>query len=230
MHSENSPHFWSIGERPAAGDYVVLLHGLGRTRFSMARAARLLNKAGFHTVNIGYPSRKKTVEEAVAEDVAPAVAKYCMDARKKIHFLTHSLGGIVLRVLLREAPPLWLGRVVMLSPPNQGSDIAEHLHDSRFLRTILGPAFDQLGTGPEGLAARLGPVPAETGVIMGSWALIPIFKALLGPHSDGIVAVERGRLPGLAAFTILPVDHSTMMRNRAVIAQSEGFFRSGRFH
>src|SRR4051812_33928152 len=150
---------------------VVLLHGLGRTRRSMQPVASAMTRRGFRVVNIGYPSRSSRVL-GLAEHVAREVQSIASDA--PLHFVTHSLGGVLLRFAVAEGliPLEKVGRVVMLGPPNGGSHVADALAARRLLGHVLrlatGPASVELGVGPEGIAAKLPPLPFETGIIAGS--------------------------------------------------------------
>ncbi len=137
---------------------VILLHGLGRTSLSMAPMARALEEAGYLTANIGYPSREHPVEVLAADALPRGIAECRRAGGKTLHIVTHSMGGILTRYYLSRHTLPDLGRVVMLGPPNQGSAVADRLMDQRAYRIFNGPAGQQLGTGPEGIAARLGPV------------------------------------------------------------------------
>ena len=226
-----------VSERQAPGDYVVLVHGLGRTRASFAWMERQLHLAGYHVLNLGYPSQRKNLSDIAALHLAPVIGRHCTDESKRIHFVTHSLGGIVLRQWLRSeddrngATPISsrLGRVVMLAPPNQGSDILDRLRGQPWVRAAFGPVSSELGTAPDSAVNRLGPVKIETGVIMGHRALLPFFKPWLGPESDGIVQVDRGAVEGMTDFIVLPADHTFIMRRPLVRDNVLAFLRSGRF-
>lgn len=137
---------------------VVLLHGLGRTYNSMARMRASLQKYGYLTVNLGYPSRSKTIEQIAAEDL-PGAVQHCLDHNAEaIHFVTHSMGGIIVRQAFKENRPVRLGKVVMLSPPNKGSTIVDELMDRWYFTLLNGPAGQQLSTSPDSLPNTLGPV------------------------------------------------------------------------
>jgi triacylglycerol lipase len=207
-------------------DTVVLLHGLGRTRFSMAIAASRLRKAGFTTESIGYPSRVRPIEEH-AEWVR---ARLPETTSGNLHFLTHSMGGIVLRALIARDRPDHLGRVVMLSPPNQGSEIADLLNDYSLYHLVLGPAAGQLGTGEGSLVRQLKPVKGEIGIITGDNSSDPWFSPVIPGEDDGKVSVESAKLDEMSDFITVHNGHTFIMRDDSVINQILYFLKHGNFN
>jgi pimeloyl-ACP methyl ester carboxylesterase len=210
------------------GETVVLLHGLGRTRWSFYRLEQSLRAAGYTVVNRTYPSRARPVEDLARDFVGPLVAEQA--GATKLHFVTHSMGGIVLRCYLRDHAVPNLGRVVMLAPPNAGSELADRLIPTWIYRTVNGPAGQQLGTA--GLPRKLGPWPAgagELGIIAGGVSLNPLFSAALPGPNDGKVTVASARLEGMKDFLVVPSSHTWLGWRHAVIAQIEGFLRTGGF-
>ena len=205
---------------------VVLLHGLGRSERSMARLAAVLEAEGYRAVNLGYPSRAQTIR-SLADTLAQELAACCADA-DTIHFVTHSLGGILVRLWEHEYEPENLGRVVMLSPPNQGSDVAERLPD-RLLELVLGPASVQLGTDSTSVPIQLPPVDFELGIIAGDASLNPLFSFWLPGEDDGLVAVESAWVEGADDFLVVPYTHTFIMYRERVIEEVLSFLRHGRF-
>ena len=210
---------------PAVGDCVVLLHGLGRTHRSMDGMAEALRAAGYATVNIDYPSREGPIEDLAPRAVGAGIAD-CerLDARR-IHFVTHSMGGILVRFHLAQHGPPRLGRVVMLAPPNQGSEVADALRQEPWYAWYNGPAGQQLGTGQGSVPQGLGPVDFPLGVITGD--RVAFFDQWLadqipGPN-DGKVSVARARVQGMRDFLVLPYAHSFIMREPEVIEQTVQF-------
>ena len=205
-------------------DRVVLLHGLFRSPLSLAVPYLRLRAAGFHPVGINYPSRSRPLE-ALAEHVASRLP----DAGEgRVHFLTHSLGGLVVRALIRAQRPSNLGRVVMLSPPNQGSELARRLRRSRFLRRAAGPVGLQLTAAPEEMADLLGPVDFDLGIIAGRVSRT-IAAPILEGDGDGRVLIDETRVEGMADFLVVPRGHAFIMNDAEVVAQAVHFFRHGTF-
>jgi pimeloyl-ACP methyl ester carboxylesterase len=215
-------------DRPASREKVILLHGLGRTRWSFWRLEQALRHDGYAVVNRTYPSRAHPIVALARDWLAPLIA--AQGAAPRLHLVTHSMGGILLRCYLRDHPVPNLGRVVMLAPPNAGSELADRLKPTWLYRTINGPAGQELGT--EDLPRALGPWPAgqgELGIIAGDRSLNPLFSSWLPGPSDGKVTVASTRLAGMADFMVVPSSHTWLAWRGAVIRQIRLFLRSGRF-
>ena len=220
-----------LSSSPAlAADCVVLLHGLARTAMSMNPMQRALIDAGFETANIDYASRDNTVEE-LAESVIPEGLDACRAKSSvgHIHFVTHSLGGILLRQYLGMHPIPELGRVVMLGPPNQGSAAVDELRDVPGFDWLNGPAGLQLGKGEDSVPLKLGPATFELGVIAGNRTIDPITSSVLENPDDGRVSVDDTKLDGMADFIVVEHSHAFMMRMRRPIELTIRFLNSGSF-
>lgn len=210
-----------------AKECVVLLHGMARTESSMSKMAEQLEEAGYRVSNYGYPSTSLTIEQIAKVHVPKALAG-CGQV-SKINFVTHSLGGIVLRKYLRDNSLSQLRHVVMLGPPNRGSEIVDSLKDLPGFELVNGPAGLQLGTGQDSVPNSLGPVTYSVGIIAGSATINPILSGMLPNPDDGKVSVERTKVEGMADHVVMPVTHTFMMNNNNVIKQVKSFLKSGKF-
>ncbi|MCL7967388.1 MAG: hypothetical protein M8857_09770 [marine benthic group bacterium] len=206
----------------------MVVHGLGRTPASMALLAERLEGAGYRVVNFGYPSRSEPIEDLV-DRLEAELGRCCRNAEDSVHFVTHSMGGVLVRALLARREEPHLGRVVMLSPPNQGSEIVDAFADTPVLRAILGPAGVRLGTDAGGIADQLPPVRFELGIITGDRSLDPIGSWLIPGPDDGKVAVENARVEGAADFRVIPASHTFIMNRPDVAEEVVHFLQTGRF-
>lgn len=211
-----------------AGDYVVVLHGLGRTSRSMSKLARSMQAAGYQVVNVAYPSTRGDMPELV-NLLDNTVRDLCTNDAKRVNFVTHSLGGIVVRCYLDSRDVDRLGRVVMLSPPNQGSEIADTLKSWWPYQLAMGPMGLQLGTGTNDLPRRLGPVTFDLGVITGDRSLNPLYSSVVKGRDDGKVSVESAKIAGMRDFLVVHSSHTFIMRRRMVIDQTLHFLKNGHF-
>jgi alpha-beta hydrolase superfamily lysophospholipase len=211
---------------------VVLLHGLGRTSWSMSRLARELEADGCQVVNLSYPSRSQSLE-ALAHDWLPARLRAAGVAdAPAVHFVTHSMGGIVVRLWLRDQPPpANLGRIVMLAPPNAGSEVSDHLDAFPPFRWFTGANGRRLGTRPDALPRTLGawPTRAPLGVIAGDRSLNPFFSAWLPGANDGKVTVAATHLAGETDHVVVHHSHTWLGWSRDTIEQVKTFLRTARF-
>jgi triacylglycerol lipase len=216
-----------------AADTVVLLHGVGRTKWSMARLESALTRDGYRVVNLSYPSRTLPLEKLAAEWLPQHLRAAGADAAPRVHFVTHSMGGIVVRLWLRECgAPANLGRVVMLAPPHAGSEIADRLDGFAPFRWFTGANGRRLGTSPTALPRALGPWPAEAaalGNIAGSFSWNPLLSSWLPGPDDGKVTVASTHLAGERDHLVLPYSHTWLAWRAKTIAAIRAFLREGAF-
>lgn len=206
---------------------VVLLHGLARGHGSMAKLGGYLRKHGFETWSQTYPSRNHSIAY-----LASALTEQLVDVAgdRPLHAVTHSMGGIVVRHL--QDPRLRWSRIVMLAPPNRGSQLAASMVRNPLFRFFYGPAALELGE-----ASGWPMPPAPFAVIAGtrslalsnvtSWTVGRRFPP--GVKNDGTVAVEETKLDQMAAFAEVDATHTWIMnsehvRHLIVTYLSEGSF------
>ena len=208
---------------------VIVLHGMGRTKYAMRKVEKELAGAGYTVWNRSYPSTQKLIEVLAVEHISKGLA-FCRQAQaEKVHFVTHSLGGILVRYYLQENKIEKLDKIVMLSPPNSGSEVADSLKGLKLYQWITGPAGQQLGTGPDSLPNRLGRIDATVGIITGNCTLDPWFSPIIPGEDDGKVSVKSARLEEMADFLVVESGHTFIMSNSSVLEQIRYFLENGTF-
>ena len=208
---------------------VILLHGLVRSNSSMQNIEEKLLSEGYRTVNYDYPSRDFTIAELATNEIPKAIKECDQQQAKIIHFVTHSMGGILIRYYLENNEIENLGRVVMLSPPNQGSEIVDELANVPGYDTINGPAGRELGTDAESVPLNLGPADYELGIITGNESINLILSQFIPGEDDGKVSVENAKLEGMTDFLVVPHSHPFIMKSDVVIEQVLYFLQNGSF-
>lgn len=209
---------------------VILVHGLLRSAASMALIEHRLIREGYRVINIDYASTRTAIP-AVAEDkVAAAVEKAGADGCRRIHMVTHSLGAVIVRSYLQDHQLPQGSRIVMLAPPNQGSELADWAKENfPRLFELAGPAAAELGTEGDTLTSRLKPITPEVGIIIGKDSWNPLFSRILPGRDDGAVTVERARLREMQDFLVAPCNHTSILLDHNVREQVIHFLQKGRF-
>jgi hypothetical protein len=215
---------------PGDGDYLVVLHGWTTGYDNLREARAHFRKAGYYVVGLRYPSRTAEPTELLKKYIRPGIAKYCTDQERKIHFLTHSLGGVLLREYLKTDRPANLGRVVMLAPPNHGTELVDRIADRRAIARFIGPTALRLNTGEDSWPKSLGKVDFPVGIIMGSAPRrFPLTSKLLPGSDDGIVSIESGKLDGMSGLIQIPAFHTSLPDKPVAWQQAQQFIEHGRF-
>jgi pimeloyl-ACP methyl ester carboxylesterase len=209
---------------------VILLHGLARTSNAMTTLESVLSTNGFTVANVDYPSRHKPIEELAPLAISKGLKNCGASQSTKVHFITHSMGGILVRYYLENHRIENLGHVVMLAPPNQGSEIVDNLSNVPGFALVNGPAGLQLGTGPNSVPSRLGPVNYSVGIIAGSRTFNPILSQFLPNPDDGKVSMESTKVSGMQDFVVVDASHPFIMKDKVAIDYAIRFIEKGSFN
>ena len=196
-------------------NYVILLHGLGRSKLSMKIAELYLASKGYEVINIDYPSRTDTIEDIAINHVQKIIEEQCTDKSKKINFVTHSLGGILTRHYLQHHRPENLGRVVMLAPPNKGSEMANLFSQSKIVTSIMGSSLKRLKTDSDSIPNTLPAPDYEVGIIAGKF--------------DFTVPPEMTKLEKSKDFTTVNTSHTFIMNYPSTLSAILKFLQTGKF-
>lgn len=189
-----------------------------------------LLEQGYSVWSESYNSREDPVDWLADQTLKLGLA-YCEQHQAaQVHLVSHSLGGLLIRIYLQDNSIARLGRIVMLAPPNHGSEVADVLKQNDLYEWAMGPAGQVLGTGPDGIANQLGPISGEIGIIAGNTTSDPWFSPIIPGADDGKVSVESARLDEMKDFLVVESGHTFIMRNSLVIAQILKFLRDGEFN
>ncbi len=208
---------------------VILLHGLARTSKSMLPLSEQLRVHQYLVINVDYPSREFPIVTLAEKAIAPALANCRQHPTSGINFVTHSLGGILVRQYLSQQKIPELKRVVMLAPPNKGSQVVDNLKNLPPYDWLNGPAGQELGTDPTSIPSTLGAVDFDLGVIAGTTSVNLLLSLYLPNPDDGKVSVENTKIDGMRDFISLPVSHPYIMQDEAAIAQIIHYLHHGQF-
>ena len=213
----------------SAAHCVVLLHGIGGFGLILKSMELGLEKEGYLVANVSYPSLARPIESLAVEAVEKGLERCHSEGLSRIHFVTHSMGGILVRQYLATREIEGLERVVMLAPPNQGSQFADYLGASPLAKVYDPEALAQLGTGEASILRRLGPADFELGVIAGTRNRRALLPGAPAETSDGVVAVEETKAASMNDFLEVPATHTGIVWNKEVRRQTVYFLRHGRF-
>jgi triacylglycerol lipase len=197
----------------------------------MHRMEAALTRTGYHVANVSYRSRSARIAQLSETAIGDAVRSCREQGAGKIHFVAHSLGGILVRDFLSRHSMPDLGRVVMLGPPNQGSELVDVFGEWRLFEVITGPAGKELSTDSGSTPCKLGAVTFPLGVIAGNRSVNLINSMFfIRGSDDGKVSVERTKVAGMDDHVVVRATHPFMLRNRVAIDQVIKFLRDGAFN
>jgi triacylglycerol lipase len=218
------------GQARIPRDCVIVLHGMGRTERSMSKIEDRLQEAEYLVWNHKYESTSETIASLSESSIGDGLRFCALKQAEKVHFVTHSLGGILVRNYLQDKEIDNLGRIVMLAPPNRGSEVVDALREYRLYGVVMGPAGLALGTGSDSLPNQLKPISGEIGVIAGNSTSDPWFSPIIPGEDDGKVSVERAKLEEMKDFLVVDSGHTSIMRDDEVIDQILYFLQEGKFN
>lgn len=205
-------------------DAVVLLHGLGRGPYAMRRLAARLEEAGYQVANVGYDSLSDSPDQ-ILEDIGRQINGCCANKTPKLHFVGHSLGGLLIRAYLMENHVPNLGRVVLIGTPNGGSAAIDGIRD-RWWFDMLGPTARVMGTDENSFARKLAKPDYPLGVIAG---IAETGNPDLPGDDDGLVAVASTKVDGMTDFILVQESHWGLRYDADVANYTARFLRSGSF-
>lgn len=211
----------------ASGDIVVLLHGFGRNAMSMWLLGNRLEDAGFEVHRIGYRSLRTTTDKML-NTVSSKIQHCCADSGRTVHFVGHSLGGLLVRAYLDLFRDHQLGRVVLIGAPSGGTPFVDKFQDKWWMK-LAGEAAQDLGTDEDSFPSRLKSAPYYAmGIIAGDTDSKDMFNQT-PDADDGLIPVSSTVVYGMSDFIVLQANHSLMRYNRDVAEQTKAFLRTGRF-
>lgn len=193
----------------------------------MHTMAAALEADGYTVLNLDYPSTQSNIQ-TLAKDLRTRIRPATKRA-KQVHFVTHSMGGILVRTIQKNDPLPNIGRVVMLAPPNQGSEVVDKLGSTWLFKKLNGPAGQQLGTDPDGYLAQLGPVTFDCGILTGDRSINWINSMIIPGKDDGKVSIKSAKVEGMKAYKVMHSTHPVIMKNKAVIKDTRNFLQTGQF-
>jgi len=224
--SKQFDHHLKTAEK--ADHYVILVHGLRGTSADFKSMEKDLNGRGLNTISINYPSSHYPIET-----LADSAFDFLDELRYNdnditIHFVAHSLGGILVRFYLQHHPLANLGRVVLLSVPNHGTELINAFGKFWLFRRFNGPAAMQTAAGSEFLR-RLEEPNYQVGVMMSTKSINLMASRFIPGADDGRLSIESAKLSNMADFILLNCNHHVIMKKKTAIDQTIHFLKRGEF-
>ena len=217
----------SLPNKNDAAEQVILLHGLGRGGNAMFLLQKRIREAGYEAHSIEYASLQEQ-PDIILEKIGKQIERYCRNDGRPVHFVGHSLGGLIVRAYLDQRPLINLGRVVLLGTPSQGSELVD-IYDDSWLFKILGPTARLLGTDEDSFPNQIGPPYYPLGIIAGTSSFNPLTDDRLPGADDGVASVKSTKIDGMTDFLLVDTSHSMMRYNETVANETIYFLKKGRF-
>lgn len=210
------------------GDYVVLIPGLLSSFLSMSKINEAFKEAGFKTIYFRYSWLKYSPADIANQFLAKLIKTHCTDVKKKINFISHSTGGLILYQYLKHNKDLRFNRAVMIAPPFGGSELVNWFE--RYFGWIcrkLGPTYAALALSNIHSAQPVSQI--ELGIIAGASSVNPLSYFLINGQNDGFVSIESTKMPGAKEHVVVPLSHYFLLLNGNVIAKTVSFIKQGCF-
>lgn len=202
-------------------ELVVLIHGLGRSNMAMWRLADRLEDADYYVQRVGYRSLTRTPDQIVSE-ISTQINQCCLHHSNKVHFVGHSLGGLLIRSYLQNHDVEQLGNVVLIGTPNKGTTVVDEFRDHP-LFGLFGPMTAALGTDKKNFPSRLTAPDYPVGIIAG---YVKNDNPMIPGPNDGLVSVDSTRLKNMTDFIEVEVGHSMMRYDENVAKYTINFLRN----
>ena len=207
---------------------VILLHGFGDIKLSMSFLENECLKKGYTTYNLGYSTAGETIS-SLSEKILTAVIRKCRKKGfSKIHFVTHSMGGLIVRYYLQNNELPEGSRIVMLSPPNKGTEVADFLKSNVLYKLFAGDVGQELCTDSK-IIRNLKEINIEIGIIAGNKSYNPFFSEIIPGEDDGRISIENTKLENMTDFLIVNGSHLTIKHRQEVSEQMVYFLQNGKF-
>lgn len=202
---------------------VVLLHGLARSSRSMGKLEQAFQQAGLRTLNIDYPSTQFANAELLERFIRPSIKKHCSPELYQLHFVGHSMGGILSRLYIQQHRPPKLGKVATIASPHKGSELVDKLGWVPLFKWINGSAGYEMGVNADTLLDALPAPDYPVLAVVGTFSMNPLYSSMIPGDDDGKVSVDSATLDGAEAVFEVPYSHTFIMRRKKVIDRVVGF-------
>lgn len=211
-----------------ATNKIILLHGINGSSSELANIEAYLVSQDESVENIDYPSTEYPIEVLVSDYVGPMLEQFAREV-DTVHFACHSMGNIVLRYYLKDHPDYPYGRIVMMGPPNQGSQLTDTFKKWKYYKKRYGPAGDQIGTDVEDLLNLSKQLPRDVGIIAGTKTMFFLYSWIIPGKDDGKVSHSSMKSPGYRAFVTVPYHHDEMTYKEDLAELILNYIKNGEF-